>query len=147
MTPRHSNVSATQLDAVYRATAYVAHLPEGALTLRVDRLSRQLDRLLEHAGCSTWAFISACNPGSHPVSEAENAIRHARLIETVNGLGLEWHGGEGVPDTPGWVPEASLLILGITQNDALVLADQFGQNAILFGTLGAAPQLHYIDPG
>ena len=147
MTPRHSNVSATQLDATYRATAYVAYLPQGTLTLRVDRLSRQLDRLLEDAGCSTWAFISACNPKSRPLSEAENAIRHAKLIETVNGLGLKWHGGEGVPDTPGWVPESSLLVLGITQSDALVLATQFGQNAILFGTLGAAPQLHYINPG
>lgn len=147
MTPRHSNVSATQLDAAYRATTYVAYLPEGTLTLRVDRLSRQLDRLLEDAGCSTWAFISTCNPGSHSLSKAENAIRHARLIETVNRLDLKWHGGEGVPDTPGWLPESSLLVLGITQNDALALAGQFGQNAILFGTLGEAPQLHYINPG
>lgn len=143
MSSQHSNVSAMQLDAAYRATTYIAYLPENTLTLRVDEPCRELDRLLESSGCSTWAFISACNPGSRRLNEMENSARHARLIETVNELGLQWHEGKGLADTPGWLPEASLLILGISRSDALVLASQFGQNAILFGTPGKAPQLDY----
>jgi hypothetical protein len=144
MASQHSNVSATQLDAAYRATTYIAYLPDSVLKLRVDEPCRKLDRFLEHSGCSTWAFISACNPGSHLLSETENSARHASLIETVDKLGLKWQAGKGMPDSPSWSPETSLLILGISHRDALVLASQFGQNAILFGTRGNAPQLDYL---
>lgn len=144
MSSQHSNVSATQLDAAYRATTYIAYLPESTLKLRVDLPCPELDHLLENSGCSSWAFISACNPGSRLLSETENSARHASLIETVDKLGLKWHAGKGMADTPGWLPEASLLILDISHSDALVLASQFGQNAIIFGTPGNAPQLDYL---
>jgi hypothetical protein len=144
MSSRHSNVSATLLDAAYRATTYITCLPESTLRLRVDTPCPELDHLLEDCGCSTWAFISACNPGSRQLDDKENSARHAGLIAKVEQLGLKWHPGDGMADAPGWAPEASLLILGIPLDDARALASEFGQNAMLFGTRGNAPQLEYI---
>jgi hypothetical protein len=144
MSKQHSNVSVSPLDAAYRATTYVVDLPACTLRLRIDERCPALDDLLQGYGYATWAFISACNPGSRLLSAAENATRHARLIETVNRLGLQWHEGKGVGDTPGWPAEASLLILGISHGEALALAKRFGQNAIVFGTPGEAARLEYL---
>jgi hypothetical protein len=144
MSTQHSNVSASQLDAAYRATTYVVDLPASTLRLRIDEPCPALDDVLEDYGCAAWAFISACNPGSLALSASENATRHARLIEAVNQLGLQWHEGKGVADTPGWPAEASLLILGISHGEALALAARFGQNAIVFGAPREAVRLEYL---
>ncbi|HEY3326086.1 MAG TPA: DUF3293 domain-containing protein [Novimethylophilus sp.] len=143
---RHSNVSSpafAHLDAAYRATAYTVYLADGALALRVGTASPALDGWLKRYGYASWAFVSACNPGSRPSTAAENDARHARLVAAVEALGLEWIAGMGVPDDGGWTPEASLFIPGIAPTDALMLASRFGQNAIVCGTLGGVPQLRY----
>lgn len=145
MTSPHSNVSAAQLDAAYRATAYIAYLPEGPLVLRIGEHSPWLDRLLMETGCTAWAFISACNPYSHQLTPEENTTRHAQLAAATDVLGLRRIEGLGQPDLPGWLPEASLLILGLERDEALALAARFGQNAIVRGSLGEPPKLEYAD--
>ncbi len=142
MVTGHSNVSA--LDAVYRATAYVVELERGAIPIRIGELSLALDRLLQAHRCKDWAFISACNPGSQPVPDTQNIERHAQLVAAVNHLGLSWFTGHGVPDHPGWPAEISLLVLGISPDDAMRLASQFGQNAIVAGAAGTPAQLCYV---
>lgn len=144
--PRHSNVSPSafaHLDAAYRATTYTIYLPDGALGLRVETPAPALERWLERRGYRCWAFVSACNPGSHPLTAAENDARYARLVAAAEALGLEWIAGMGVPDEPGWAPEASLFLPGIAATEALMLAARFGQHAILCGSLGGRPELRY----
>jgi hypothetical protein len=144
MTTHHSKVSAAQLDQAYRATAYVVRLPESLLTLKIDEPSEILGQLLTDGGYPTWAFISAQNPGSCLLDETENSMRHQTLLAAVNQLGLIHFEGTGIPPTPDWPPERSLLILGIKQHEAHALAVQFGQNAVLFGAQDGIPRLQYV---
>ena len=63
------------LEAAYRATAYEALGPGVELDLRVDERSAALDALLTSTGRTSWAFLTAWNPGSQPLAPEENAER------------------------------------------------------------------------
>jgi hypothetical protein len=137
-----------EMDAAYRATTYTVYLPSGNgetknLELRVGHHSAALDQLLDHHHCDEWAFISAANPGSRRLPEAVNAERYRQLHDTVCQLNLPYFAGSGIPDMPGWPAEPSLMVLGISLNQAQNIASHFGQRAILAGIRGSTPTLHY----
>lgn len=146
MDNEHSNVSGAQsgLDAAYRATRYIAETGQGDIVIRIDQPTPALDKLLAAQGDIGWAFISACNPGSQRLPDRENTERHVQLLATVAALGFQSIPGHGVPDNPGWQPEISLLILGISQDQATKLAEKFGQNAIVIGNPGLPARLCYV---
>ncbi|MCX7627423.1 MAG: DUF3293 domain-containing protein [Methylophilaceae bacterium] len=145
-TQSHSKGYVAALDAAYRATSYVAQLPEGPLVLRVDVHAPALARLMRESGQKEGAFISACNPGSIPLDEAQNAVRHTQLLIKVQQLGVLFYQGMGIPEGTDWHPEPSLLILGISRSQAHALAAEFGQNALLYFEEDATPRLHYVCP-
>jgi hypothetical protein len=121
-----------RLDAAYRATSYVVDGPDGAFALRVGETSPPLDELLVRHNTRCWAFVTACNPGSLPLSAEENRGRQAELEAVVSKAGYTFFAGQGVGEDD-WLPEASVLILGITPENAAALGRHFGQNAILTG--------------
>lgn len=138
-------------DAAYRATTYTIYLPPEitetkTLELRVDHPSAALDHLLDRYCHNTWAFISAVNPGSQPLSQAANAKRHDQLCNVIINLHLPYFAGDGIPDAPDWTAEPGLMVLGISMRHAHDIASRFGQNAILAGTRGGVPTLHYCHP-
>ena len=133
------------LDAVYRATTYRVETPGGPLDLRIGEPAPALDSLLAALGLGSWAFVSAANPGSRPASQADNQRAHSALLAHVREGGWPAFEGVGLPATPGWAPERSLLIAGITHDDALRLGREFGQNAVLLGVPGAPAQLAWVD--
>ena len=138
------------LDAAYRATTYwVEPATAPRFGLRCDERSETLDGMLGEAGVRTWAFLTACNPGSRRLDAAMNAARMARLAASVETLGLQAIAGVGIGDAEGvhggeWPAEPSLLVLGICEADAIALGRQFGQNAILVGTIGGCPTLVWL---
>ena len=131
------------LDAAYRATAYIAETPAGRIVLRVDEVNGALDRLLVDSGVACWAYISAHNPGSTPLSPAENDARHRELLTAAETAGYHFHEGTGVGE--GWPSETSLLILGISEPEAVLLARQFEQLAILVGRHGEPVRLVWLE--
>ncbi len=141
MKPEPANFD--QIDTAYRATTYIAHVRSENLNLRVDQPSSALDSFLNAQGCDQWAFISAVNPGSQKLTEAANAGRHRQLLAVVSALKLPYFSGDGVPDSSGWPIEPGLFVLGISLEQAQDIAAQFGQYAILAGTRGSPPTLHY----
>lgn len=135
-----------RLQAAYEATTYrVATGPRGGFAIRVGARSEDADSLLAAAGAESWAFITAANPRSVPLADAENAARMARLEEIVVRRGLVHHRGAGVGAEAGWPPEPSLLVLGLSEAEAVALARQFDQLAILVGRRGAPARLVWID--
>jgi len=68
----------TLLEA-YRKTAFSAETPKGRLSLRVGQRCLELDDLLTDHGVSTWAYVTAVNPGSMRLSDKDNAARQREL--------------------------------------------------------------------
>jgi hypothetical protein len=106
--PDHFN----SLFAAYRNTAFEADTPKGPLSLRVGRRCAALEALLTDHRVSTWAFVTAYNPGSMRLSDEDNAARHRELEAVVPTLGLTFSPGEGVADDRQWPTERSLVNFG-----------------------------------
>lgn len=124
----------------YARTTYQARTP-GVVALRLGEPCPVLDALLTGKKATSWAFLTAANPGSQPLAPAENERRCAALEQEVRVLGLDAFPGEGVPDVPGWAPERSLLILGLDCAAAIRLGQRWGQLAVVVGHCGAVADL------
>lgn len=132
-----------RLVAAYRAAAYIVESSEdqAEFVIRCEERSAAVDRLLERHRLNDWAFLTACNPRSQILPAAENAVRMERLHAAIRDLGHPCLPGAG-KDTGGqWPAEPSLLILGMAEADAIRLAVEFGQHAVLVGRYGAPARL------
>jgi len=130
----------------YHATDFIVRRPR--LTIRVGRRCAMLDRLLTRVNVKEWAFVTAWNPGSRPLSRQANDARHRRLLRHLArwkrskpDRARTWFAGVGRPRDGLWKPELSVLILGISAVDARRLGARFGQVAIVAGTQGRAARL------
>ena len=138
---------AATLAAAYFSTTYRVDVSAGPIALRVGRHSRALDRLLQRRGLRGWAFVTACNPRSQRLPGWRNLARQRRLQALAERLRFAALPGVGIGDDPAWPPEPSLLIMGIGRARARRLARLFGQNAIVVGRRGRAPELVWCDQG
>src|SRR5215203_2556843 len=126
----------------YRHTTYVVAL-EDPIPIRIGWNPRRLRRLLKAHNVSTWAFITAWNPGSVALPDAENARRNEALAGDLR----RWTvvAGQGVGDD-GTPPEGSYLVLGIGREAAVAAARRYGQLAIVCGTLQTGAELVPCEP-
>lgn len=135
------------LFAAYRATAFwVEDAAYGSFSIHDGKPSEQLDHLLRVQGFSEWAYITPCNPGSRQLSDSENVERMRQFTEQLRQLGFRFYHGKGVGTIGSWPPEPSLLVLGITEPEAVRLARQFDQEAILLGRIGEPARLLRTSP-
>ena len=125
----------------YLRTSYWVDTPHGAIRLRVGERNAALDSVLSERSLTTWAFLTAYNPHSNPLSDAENAERQRTFTVQVTGFGFQTFTGRGIGDDGNWPAEESLLILGITRETALTLAQTWEQNAFVHGVVGDVPEL------
>ena len=69
------------------------------------------------------------------------------MIKDIKALGLRSINGFGQDIAEQWPKEPSILILGITESQAEVLADKYSQNAFIWiGSLDAFPTLRLRHP-
>ncbi|UCV13872.1 DUF3293 domain-containing protein [Quatrionicoccus australiensis] len=135
----------TELEALYKATTYRVFLPGGICELRIGQPCETLRCWLETCGYTEFAIITAHNPGGQPVAAAQNAERQAELeCELIEG-NYEPYAGENVADDAAWPVEESCFVADIAAEDACALAEDFGQNAIVFGTADGVAQLLWIE--
>jgi hypothetical protein len=136
------------LEAAYRSTSYSVIVPgREPISIRCGARCLPLDLLLAESRAREWAFITACNPRSAPLDDEANAERMMRLEMLVRGRGLACFQGEGQADDGDWPPEPSLLVLGIAEAEALALAREFEQHAIVAGERGGEARLVWVDRG
>lgn len=134
----------SELEAAYRATSYRMFLPGGQCELRIDQANPVLKAWLETAGVENFAIITAFNPGSVLAAPEQNAERQAQLeCELLEG-NYEPYAGENVPDDPDGPSEESCFVADIACDDACALAEEYGQNAIVYGGADAVPRLVWI---
>lgn len=132
-----------RLIQAYLRTVY--RLVEPRFDVRIGRPNPALDRWLNQSGWGTYAFITACNPGSVLLPDAENKRRQDALFRALCAQGMQVplpavHIGAG----GDWPPEASWWIPELAAETAVALARQFGQNALVFGQKDAAAVLWWI---
>jgi Protein of unknown function (DUF3293) len=129
------------LEQAYRGTSYEVDTPDGRLVLRIGLIHPALDQLLLRHGCRTWAYVTAHNPASNLLQPEKNQCRQRDLEEEVSKSGRPFFRGEGVGTDGNWPAEQSLLILSISLQEALDLAERHGQAALVFGEIGQTAQL------
>ncbi|MDQ1347269.1 MAG: hypothetical protein QG573_638 [Acidobacteriota bacterium] len=134
-----------ELEAAYTQAVYRVDAKPVAIFLRVGEHSPDLGLWLGAQGARSFAFISAANPGSQPLPEAENEDRHRRLVEQVTAAGLPALDGESYAAADGEWRERSLLIAGLAREAAIALAREFGQVALLWGEAGGPVELQFAD--
>ena len=124
------------LREAYRNTTFQAETPVGKVAIRIGKCSADVDELLRRNNATEWGFITAHNPASQVLTPEENRERHKELEADVRTCGLTYFQGEGIGADPEWLPETSLLILGLDCSAAIELGAKYGQNAIVYGKLG-----------
>ena len=125
----------------YKNTKYKVF--ELDLVIEIDKINDNLNQLLKKYSSTEWAFITAFNPYSKVLTQDENIERHNGLKELTNGYII--FEGHGVGEDPTWEPELSLLIIGITKEDAILIGNRFEQNAIVIGKVNSAPELLILN--
>lgn len=133
------------LTAAYRATTFRVQGPEGNIDIRIGRRHAQLDALLTDLVRTEWAYITAWNPSSRPLTLEQNASAHTELVRLVRDRGLPYYEGYGIPDSEGWSPERSVWIAGLGRNAATAIGTLFGQKAIVVGSKGDAAVLLFCS--
>jgi len=130
-----------RFERFYLDTEYVADLGPGLkVTIRIGEVCTELDAFLLPHKVTYWSFLTASNPGSIPLPEAENNASNARLRSDLPNLGLEIFDGKGIARGGGWC-EKSFLVLGLGKQEGLNLANEYGQLAFVVGSLGEAAEL------
>ena len=131
-----------RLNAEYQATVYSATTPDGILLLRPGRKNYLLDNVLTAFRAKRWAFITAYNPGSIPMSDAINEEAHTELCRMLMRKGLVFFEGQGT--SAGWPSEKSVLVLGIGRDKAKKIGRKFTQNSIVVGKRGDSAKLCWL---
>jgi hypothetical protein len=135
----------TEFEAQYCATTYRVFLPGGSVDLRIGEANETLTAWLKTAGCSNFAIISAHNPGSKKTDPAKNAERQSALECDLLEGNYEPYSGENIPDDDSGVIEESCFVADIAIEDARALAEDFGQNAIVYGAADGVLHLIWVE--
>lgn len=125
----------------YRDTRYLFTADGAEREVRIDRRNPEAEAWLAGRGAAGAGFVSADNPRSRLVPAAENEVARLRLAEAVRRRGAESvpHTGAGLDGA--WPPEQGLLVLGLAMADLVALAEDFGQNAIVWFAPGQPARL------
>lgn len=102
--------------------------------LRVGQKPNALtETLMQQAAVCSAVFITAYNAHlGTDWSPAHNQDRQQRLRNVLQSRGLVWRAGAGIGRDTAYDPEASLLVLGVTESDAIQLGRDYGQNAVVW---------------
>lgn len=140
--PTDTKPDAALLQA-YRDTAYCCIELNGQaeFELRIGVYQPALLPLYTVFRVDCAAFITACNPLSQRISDAENALRQQRLLADLRQRGYTGLRAEGRPLRPGWQPEASFLVPGLSLEASHETAARFQQHAFVWMGAACVPTL------
>src|SRR5260370_32254354 len=125
----------------YQATEYrIGESPEG-FTLRIDRRSDALARLLSNSDRACALFITAYNPFSQPQCEEENKLANRFLVEDLVRQAGSVTAGIGINPVGQWPGEPGYLALGLDRETSYALGRKYRQNAGVWAAADGVPQL------
>jgi hypothetical protein len=130
-----------ELWRAYLQTEFVVGTSDREVVFRVGSPSSRLDALLERRGVTRWAFLTAYNPESVPITGEVNDRQQRALMDIIRSRGYHLVEGEGRDAEKQWPAEPSVLVLGLGRREARELGRRFGQLAVVAGHRGFAPRL------
>jgi len=117
----------------YKNTDYWFAVGEKTITLTIGQKNNAFDRLCERTGHTTGTFITAFNPQSQLLTKSENERRNKQLATHLEQIAdVCCFSGEGQDREKQWPPEASFMVLGLSQKTAIDLAQEYQQNALVW---------------
>lgn len=131
--------SARRWEPFYLATTYAA----GEFEVRIGEPCPALDEELRRRGAEAWAYLTAWNPRSEPLSREVNEDAQARLEKELRARGVDFLRGASRPDDDS-APEPSVLAF-LPREEAARLGRAFCQNAIVVGAPGSPAELLWLD--
>jgi len=144
VTSENLTTARKRLEAAYRRTTYRVSTASGPVDIRIGVRNAALDRILDQHRISGWIVVTASNPGSRVLLEHENARRNAVLEQMLADAGWQYLLASGVPDEPGWQPERSFFVFGMTKPDAIAVAKRWDQCAIVSGARDSVSELVWV---
>lgn len=129
-----------RLIQAYLETEYRV-LGDSSMVLHPDVFSPELAMLHQAVAVDCSAFITAYNACSQPTEAAVNRQQQARLAGVLAARGLSTIDAMGVHPAGRWPGEPSLLVPGMSLEDARQVGTQFDQNAVVWSGAGAIPRL------
>lgn len=130
-----------ELAKAYADAHYRVADPRATFTIRPGEYSPELMSLYRGNDTFSSAFLTAHNPFSNIVTDAENTAAQYALEAELAELGLTFLSGYRCDGDGAWPKEVSVLVLGIDFETAKAFAMRYGQNAFLFAADDAVPRL------
>jgi hypothetical protein len=132
-----------ELREAYRLTHFNVLGPK-PFTLKIGAYCRELDELYREVGVSSAAFLTAWNPHSQPTEQKTNEMAQEKLKNSLRIRSIHFVDGIGTDPEGLWPVEPSVFAIGISHNDAISAGRTFGQNAIVWISSNAVPQLELM---
>ncbi len=136
-----SSPISAQLITHYTQALYRIGATAESITLRIDQYSAPLAQFLTASHQSCAAIISAYNPYSELLSDAENLAAHEALGKFLMDHAYSVTESLNMDPIGTWPAEKSFFIPGIDINTTKSLGQQFRQNTIVWIDRNAIPRL------
>jgi Protein of unknown function (DUF3293) len=130
----------------YLAAEYVVHDGGREIIVRIGQSNPELDALLDARHAHHGVFITAANPRSESQPDAVNHAANERMRRVFDKRSLVAlpHTGRATDDD--WT-EPGFFVLDLARDDALALATQFDQFAIVVAERGRMAELKFTVIG
>lgn len=116
----------------YFRTVYRVDEPPGFAFFPGAPVQPEAGEWLGRHKITNWAFLTAWNPRSIPLSPLENEHRNEQLALRILSGGWKYYSGIGIGADAGWTPERSFWIVNIPAEAAIRLGRAFDQNALVW---------------
>jgi hypothetical protein len=130
----------------YLAAEYVVLDDEREIVARIDQANPDLDALLDARAARHGVFITAANPRSEVQSDAVNRAANDQMHRRLTERGFVALPHIGREPGSGWIEEG-FFVLNLAPKDALDLAAQFDQFAIVVAEQGRMAELKFTVIG
>lgn len=137
-------VSTSIIDPATRQSYLETHyhvLGNTPFTFEIGIANLSLEKQYKARRVESCAFITACNPFSQSLEKSINADLHAAFSRELRQSNLMFEDGLGQHPSGQWPGEASYLVWGLSLEAAKKLGIKHDQNAIIWCSFDAVPQL------
>ena len=130
-----------ELERAYRRADYDLDTGDGPRSLQIGQPAEDVAAWMAARGLQRLVLLTAWNPGSRPLTDAQNTRRQRRLEQAVAESGLRvWPARNRDPDGQ-WPDEPALAIADLPDDLLAGWLEAFGQNAAVLLEPPAPPRL------